>query len=135
MDRLDNQKVGEKITAKWANEIVDDLRRQNIIPGNGIRKTVTKDGTIISLDLPKKTNVEEGEALSEEVYFAIANTTGSDDGSFKADLYNPRGQLVRRNVTVFLPDLTHYTRVKSGTQVLVHRLNVGLLAGDDGETA
>ena len=134
MDRLNNQSVGDKITAKWANEIVDELRRLNIIPGNGLRKSVTKDGTVLDLDVPKKTSVEEGEALKEEVYFAIATTNGSEDGSFKADLYNPKGNLVRRNVTVFLPDLTHYTRVKSGTELLVHKINVSLLAGDDGET-
>lgn len=135
MDRLNNQSVGEKITAKWANEIVDDLRRLNIIPGNGLRKTVTKDGTVISLDMPKKTSSAAEEPLKDEVYFAIVTQSSEEDGSFKADLYTSKmGECVRRNVTVFLPDLTHFTRVKPGTEVLVHKINVSLLAGDDGET-
>lgn len=136
MDRLTEQKAGNKATAKWANEVVAELRRLNIIPGNGLRKTVTSSGTILDLDNGKKTT-SGGSAtpLEDAVYFAVVTGAPEEDGSFKADLYTSKiGKLVARNVTVFLPDLTHFTRVQVGTEILVHRISVALLAGDDGET-
>ena len=136
MDRLTEQKAGNKATAKWANDVVAELRRLNIIPGNGIRKTVTSNGTVLDLDIPQQTAGGGNVApLQDAVYFAVVSSAPSEDGSFKADLYTSKmGQLVARNVTVFLPDLTHFTRVQVGTEILVHRISVALLAGDDGET-
>lgn len=135
MDRLTEQKAGNKATAKWANEVVAELRRLNIIPGNGIRKTVTSNGTVIDLDIPQQVAGGKSTPLEDAVYFAVAVGNSEDDGSFKADLYTSKfGEVVARNATVFLPDLTHFTRIQIGTEFLVHRINVTLLAGDDGET-
>ena len=136
MDRLTEQKAGNKATAKWANEVVAELRRLNISPGNGIRKTVTSNGTVIDLDIPQKTGGGSNRPpLEDAVYFAIVRSEPAEDGSFKADLYTSKmGEQVASNVTVFLPDLTHFTRIQTGTELLVHRINVTLLAGGDGET-
>lgn len=135
MDRLTEQKAGSKATAKWANEVVAELRRLNIIPGNGIRKTVTSNGTVIDLDIPQQVAGGKSTPLEDAVYFAVAVGNSEDDGSFKADLYTSKfGEVVARNATVFLPDLTHFTRIQKGTELLVHRISVTLLAGDDGET-
>lgn len=135
MDRLTEQKAGNKATAKWANEVVAELRRLNIIPGNGIRKTVTSNGTVIDLDIPQQVAGGKSTPLEDAVYFAVVTGEPEEDGSFKADLYTSKfGEVVARNVTVFLPDLTHFTRIQIGTELLVHRINVTLLAGDDGET-
>lgn len=135
MDRLTEQKAGNKATAKWANEVVAELRRLSIIPGNGIRKTVTSNGTVIDLDIPQQVAGGKSTPLEDAVYFAVAVGNSEDDGSFKADLYTSKfGEVVARNVTVFLPDLTHFTRIQKGTELLVHRISVTLLAGDDGET-
>lgn len=135
MDRLTEQKAGNKATAKWANEVVAELRRLNIIPGNGIRKTVTSNGTVIDLDIPQQVAGGKSTPLEDAVYFAVAVGNSEDDGSFKADLYTSKfGEVVARNATIFLPDLTHFTRIQKGTELLVHRISVTLLAGDDGET-
>lgn len=136
MDRLTEQKAGNKATAKWANEVVAELRRLNIIPGNGIRKTVTSNGTVIDLDIPQQVaGGQKSTPLEDAVYFAVAVGNSEEDGSFKADLYTSKfGEVVARNATVFLPDLTHFTRIQKGTELLVHRISVTLLAGDDGET-
>ena len=135
MDRLTEQKAGNKATAKWANEVVAELRRLNIIPGNGIRKTVTSNGTVIDLDIPQQVAGGKSTPLEDAVYFAVAVGNSEEDGSFKADLYTSKfGEVVARNATVFLPDLTHFTRIQKGTELLVHRISVTLLAGDDGET-
>ena len=135
MDRLTEQKAGNKATAKWANDVVAELRRLSIIPGNGIRKTVTSNGTVLDLDIPQQTASAKSTPLEDAVYFAVVVGAPEEDGSFKADLYTSKmGDVVARNATIFLPDLTHFTRIQSGTELLVHRINVALLAGDDGET-
>lgn len=136
MDRLTEQKAGNKATAKWANEVVAELRRLSIIPGNGIRKTVTSNGTVLDLDIPQQVaGGQKSTPLEDAVYFAVAVGNSEEDGSFKADLYTSKfGEVVARNATVFLPDLTHFTRIQKGTELLVHRISVTLLAGDDGET-
>ena len=136
MDRLTEQKAGNKATAKWANEVVAELRRLNIIPGNGIRKTVTSNGTVLDLDIPQKTSGGSNRPpLEDAVYFAVVRTEPAEDGSFTADLYTSKlGEQIASGATIFLPDLTHFTRIQTGTELLVHRINVALLGGTDGET-
>lgn len=126
MDRLNTPKVGDKITAKWANEIVSQIRRQQLVPGPGYRLKTTSSGTVITFDSKKGggggTTVK---GLDDAVYIAQCIGTPNEDGSIPVDLYeSDLGGPVFRNVTAFRPDLTHFTRMDVGTRFIVHAISI-----------
>ena len=53
-DRINGVKAGTGIRASWGNDIVDQIRRLHLIPGNGIKISTTSKGTRIELDLPQE---------------------------------------------------------------------------------
>ena len=131
MDRIHIAKVGDKITAKWANDLIDEIRRQNIIAGNGLRKTTTKDGTILSLDTSKSTNAKVDMHLPSDVYIAQVVGETNLDGSIPVDVYSTDGEVVATRATAFRPDLLHFSTMDIGTRFMVHGINVDLTEGTE----
>lgn len=134
MDRIDEVQAKQKILAKWANDIVREIRRQKIIPGTGIRITTTSDGTIVNAE-PKKGGGSEREVikgLDDAVYIAQCIGEPHEDGSIPVDLYKSdmSGPEVR-NVTAFRPDLTHFTRMDVGTRFIVHAISIVMNKGGE----
>ena len=130
MDRMRVVKVGDKITAKWANDLISEVRRQNIIPGNGLKKTVTSSGTILSLDTSKKSKGEVNLILPNEVYIAQVVGETNQDGSIPVDVYSTDGDLLTR-ATAFRPDLMHFSTMDIGTRFLVHDVSIDLTEGTE----
>ena len=133
MDRLKLPNVGDKITAKWARDIIDEIRRQNIIPGRGLKKQVTSSGTILTLT---DDNIGGGGSTSAidagQVFIAQVISEPKEDGSIPVDLYNPDSFTVaHHNVLAFRPDLTHFSTMDIGTRFLVHALNVSFIEGSE----
>jgi len=90
MDRLTIPKVNDPITVKWAQEVVDEIRRQEIIPGNGLNKKVTSKGTILEMERSKKINVSPQINVSAGTSF-LAKIVGGDAKSYwQVQLY-PNG--------------------------------------------
>ena len=133
MDRLNIPKVGDKITAKWANEIVSQIRRQQLVPGPGYRLKTTSTGTVITFDSKKGggggTTVQ---GLNDAVYIAQCIGEPHEDGSIPVDLYKSdlSGPEIR-NVLAFRPDLTHFTRMDVGTRFVVHAINIVMNNGGE----
>lgn len=133
MDRLKLPNVGDKITAKWARDIIDEVRRQNIIPGRGLKKTVTSSGTILTLTDEMGKGGSGAAAVNEgELYIAQVIAEPKEDGSIPVDLYNSDSFAVaHHNVIAYRPDLTHFSTMDIGTRFLVHAINVGFVEGTE----
>lgn len=133
MDRLNIPKVGDKITAKWANEIVSQIRRQQLVPGPGYRLKTTSSGTVIAFtDEKGKGGGTTVKGLDDAVYIAQCIGEPNPDGSIPVDLYQDEfsGPVVR-NVLAFRPDLTHYSKMDVGTRFMVHAMVVRENVGGD----
>jgi len=132
MDRLNIPKVGDKITAKWANEIVSQIRRQQLVPGPGYRLKTTSNGTVITFDSKKGGGGSSVVGLTDSVYIAQCIGEPYSDGSIPVDLYQDEFSVpVVRNVLVFRPDLTHFSRIDVGTRFMVHAMVVHTNVGGD----
>lgn len=131
MDRLTSQQAGNAATAKWANEVVDELRRLNIVPGNGIKKTVTSSGTVLTLDIPAEGGGGGDPALDS--CFPVYITSYTEGAIFK-------GMKIRivdsgsgtSNEELYFPHVTPYTKVPVGTCVLAHRISAPSIVTSNG---
>ena len=131
MNRLNTPKVGDKITAKWANEIVSQIRRQQLVPGPGYRLKTTSNGTVITFT-DKKGGGGTIVGLQDAVYIAQCIGEPNPDGSIPVDLYQDEFSVpVVRNVLAFRPDLTHYSKMDVGTRFMVHAMVVRENVGGD----
>lgn len=133
MDRLTTPKVGDKITAKWASSLIDEIRRQKIVPGPGYRTKTTSQGTVITFTDEKGTGGGTTlKGLDDAVYIAQCIGEPHEDGSIPVDLYKSdmSGPEVR-NVTAFRPDLTHFTRMDVGTRFIVHAISIVMNNGGE----
>lgn len=90
MDRLTVPKVGDPLKAKWAQEVVDEIRRQEVIPGNGLRKKVTDSGTILEMESSRKQNINMNLAISAGTSFLAKIVGGSAMTYWNIELY-PNG--------------------------------------------
>lgn len=131
MDRLSVPKPNDRMSVKWAQQIVDEIRRQNIIPGNGIKKTVNANGTVISLDLPSESGGEADPA--KDSCFPVFITHYTDGFIFKGMEFKIVGSNSRSNDSelLFFPHVTPSTKVPVGTAVLAHRIAAPLILSSD----
>ena len=121
MDRINGVKAGTGISARWGNDIVDQIRRLHLIPGNGIKISTTSKGTRIELDLPQEqaggSNVN---AISDVIPCLVYN---SSDGYRGYDVYlyaNGFNERSTGNGRLYVPELATHTKVPYGTSILAH---------------
>ena len=74
MDRINGVKAGTGIRASWGNDIVDQIRRLHLIPGNGIKISTTSKGTRIDLDLPQESSASNVNAISDVIPCVVYST-------------------------------------------------------------
>lgn len=127
MDRLNEVQAGSKATAKWANQVVDELRRLKIVPGNGIRVTVTGSGTVISLDIPPQAAGGADADPSLDSCFPVEIISQTANKAFKGAKYRVVGKTYSGSSTesdeIYFPHITPSTIFPIGCTVLAHRLN------------
>lgn len=132
MDRLTTPKVGDKITAKWASSLIDEIRRQKIVPGPGYRTKTTSQGTVITFTDGNGSGGSAVRGLDDAVYIAQCTGEPLEDGSIPVDLYQDEFSVpVVRNVLAFRPDLTHFSKLDIGTRFMVHAMIVHMNVGGD----
>ena len=131
MDRLTIPKVGDGTSAKWAKQVVDEIRRQEIIPGNGLKKTVTVNGTVLSLDIPKKTAVASGESPDPAVdsCFPVTITSYTSGQAYTGCKFMVAGSTsISNSDFLYFPHVAPSTRFPTGCTVLAHRIETQTIA-------
>lgn len=90
MDRLTVPKVGDPLKAKWAQEVVDEIRRQEVVPGNGLKKKVTEHGTVLEMESSKKQTIKTNVTIGAGTSFLAKIIGGSATTYWTVQLY-PNG--------------------------------------------
>lgn len=118
-DRINGVKAGTGIRASWGNDIVDQIRRLHIIPGNGIKISTTSKGTRIDLDLPQESSSSSGVAISDVIPCIV--TGGSALSGYSVYLYAKGfGESSTGYGTLFIPELATHTDIPYSTSILAH---------------
>ena len=130
MDRINSPASGDRIRAKWASDIVDQIRRLNIIPGNGIRKTVTSKGVRIDVDVPPDQSGGGGVCISDVIPCIVSG--GTAESGYSADLYaNGLGERRTGSGTLWCPELATHSDIPSGSSILAHVCLVTFTQSDE----
>lgn len=134
MDRINGVRAGTGISAKWGNDIVDQLRRLHLIPGNGIKISTSAKGTRIDLDLPQEQSSSSGVAISDVIPCLVKDATGV--GGYKVTLYaNGFGEAQTGTGTLYIPELSTHTELPYGTSILAHVCEATYTqSGQDGDS-
>lgn len=120
-DRINKVVPGTGIRASWGNDVIDQLRRLHLIPGNGIKISTSAKGTVISLDKVEETSNASGVAMSDVVPCIINQTTDDPINGYSVDLYaNGFQQESTGTGTLYLPEVTTHTRLPINTAILAH---------------
>ena len=120
-DRINKVVPGTGIRASWGNDVIDQLRRLKIIPGNGIKVSTSAKGTVISLDKVEETSNASGVAMSDVVPCIINQTTDDPINGYSVDLYaNGFQQESTGTGTLYLPEVTTHTKLPINTAILAH---------------
>lgn len=128
MDRLNEVQAGSKATAKWANQVVDELRRLKIVPGNGIRVTTTASGTVISLDIPPQAAGGESPEPNTDSCFPVMVSGHADGVAFRGVSYREVDRNNSMNDRMYFPHVSPSSFYPIGCTVLAHRLETHTLA-------
>jgi hypothetical protein len=134
MDRLTEQQAGNKATARWANQVVDELRRQHLIPGNGIRVTVTGSGTVIALDIPAEASSSDYDPSLDSCFPVYITRYVSAGNAYEGIRYrvvgknysNSSGDEGESN-PIYFPHVTPQTTIPMGCTILAHRIAAPLM--------
>ena len=135
-DRINKVVPGTGIRASWGNDVIDQLRRLHLIPGNGIKISTSSKGTVISLDKVEESQSGSVNAISDVVPCLINSTpSGQQVGSmagFSVIMY-PNGFLdnTTENGTLFVPEVTTHTKLPTGTSILAHKCLVTYMQSDE----
>lgn len=122
-DRINKVVPGTGIRASWGNEVIDQLKRLHIIPGNGIKVSTSSKGTVIALKDEGSTGSNNGSGMSDVVPCIINQTTDNDDpiNGYNVDLYaNGFQQESTGTGILYLPEVTTHTKLPSNTAILAH---------------
>ena len=128
MDRLSEVQAGSKATARWANQVVDELRRLKIVPGNGIRITTTASGTVISLDIPPQAAGGESPEPNTDSCFPVMVADHSGGSAFRGVSYRELDRNNSMNDRMYFPHVSPSSNYPAGCTVLAHRLETYTLA-------
>lgn len=132
MDRLTEQQAGNRATAKWANEVVDELRRQHLIPGNGIRITTNSNGTRIDIDIPAEASSSATPDPAIDSCFPVFIMGYYPNQTYKGAQYKIVGKQYSTDSRtesdrLYFPHVTPQTRVPMGCTILAHRVAAPLI--------
>lgn len=136
MERFNTVKPGDKIMAKWANDLIAQLRRITIIPGAGLRKQETSQGTVISLKDEKGGGLGGGGGVVSDVIPCIVNGGTALDG-YSVTLYlkgfdhSSRSDI--KSGTLFVPEIATHTDLPAGTSILAHVCEATFMQSDEQE--
>ena len=120
-DRINKVVPGTGIRASWGNDVIDQLRRLKIIPGNGIKVSTSAKGTVISLDKVEETSNASGVAMSDVIPCIINQTTNDPINGYSVDLYaNGLQQESTGTGILYLPEVTTHTKLPINTAILAH---------------
>ena len=120
MVNLKPPRPGDGLSARWAAGVVTELRRQELIPGPGLRKTVTAKGTRIDLD-PSALGVRKAAGGTDVVPCITTGQPAQACQGYPAALYaDGIGKPSTGSGTLWLPEVTTHTALPSGTPVLAH---------------
>ena len=133
-DRINKVVPGTGIRASWGNDVIDQLRRLHIIPGNGIKVSTSSKGTVISLDKVEETSNASGVAMSDVIPCLVKDATGV--GGYKVTLYaNGFGETQTGTGTLYIPELSTHTELPYGTSILAHVCEATYTqSGQDGDS-
>lgn len=136
MDRLSTVKAGDGLSAKWGDNVIAEIRRTTIIPGKGLKKTVTSKGTRLDLVDEIGAGGGGGEAVPSDVIPCIVNGGTAVDG-YSVTLYlNGFDHTNRSDIktgTLFLPEIATHTDLPSGTSILAHICEATFMQSDEQE--
>lgn len=121
-DRINKVVPGTGIRASWGNDVIDQLRRLHLIPGNGIKISTSAKGTVISLDIPQEQNGGGGVAVSDVIPCIVTGNTDDPIHGYKVELY-PNGLIDStgaRSGTLYLPEVSTQTKLPNETSILAH---------------
>lgn len=122
-DRINKVVPGTGIRASWGNDVIDQLKRLHIIPGNGIKVSTSSKGTVIALKDEGSTGPNNGGGMSDVVPCIINQNTDNDDpiNGYNVDLYaNGFQQESTGTGILYLPEVTTHTKLPSNTAILAH---------------
>lgn len=132
MERLTAPKVGDPLKAKWAQEVVDEIRRQEIIPGNGLNKKVTSKGTVLEMERSKKLNLSTNVQVSPGTSFLGKIVGGNAQTFWQVSLY-PNGMNGQSAGTYYAcaNELWANGANLIGKWVIVHFFPCAIIAGEE----
>lgn len=120
-DRINKVVPGTGIRASWGNDVIDQLRRLHLIPGNGIKISTSSKGTRIELDLPQESVSNAESAISDVIPCIVTGTTLSLRDGYDVALYrNGFGEGQSGNGHLYLPEVATHTTLPVGTSILAH---------------
>ena len=135
MDRLSSVKEGDGLSAKWADNVIAEIRRTTIIPGKGLKKTVTSKGTRLDL-VDELGSGGGGEGVPSDVIPCIVNGGTAVDG-YSVTLYlNGFDHTSRSDIktgTLFLPEVATHTNIPASTSILAHICDATFMQSDEQE--
>lgn len=120
-DRINKVVPGTGIRASWGNDVIDQLRRLHLIPGNGIKISTSSKGTVIALKDEGSTGPNNGGGMSDVVPCIINQTADDPINGYSVDLYaNGFQQKSTGTGTLYLPEVTTHTKLPINTAILAH---------------
>lgn len=120
-DRINKVVPGTGIRASWGNDVIDQLRRLHLIPGNGIKISTSSKGTVIALKDEGSTGPNNGGGMSDVVPCIINQTADNPINGYSVDLYaNGFQQKSTGTGTLYLPEVTTHTKLPINTAILAH---------------
>lgn len=131
-DRINKVVPGTGIRASWGNDVIDQLRRLHLIPGNGIKVSTSAKGTVISLDKVEETTNESGVAISDVIPCIIAQGTENAVEGYQVYLYaNGLGESRTDTGRLYLPEVTPSTELPAGACILAHVCEANFTQSDE----
>lgn len=131
-DRINKVVPGTGIRASWGNDVIDQLRRLHLIPGNGIKISTSAKGTVISLDKVEETTNESGVAISDVIPCILSSGSSNPIEGYKVYLYAKGfGEEYTGEGRLYLPEVTPSTQLPMGTAVLAHVCEANFTQSDE----
>lgn len=131
-DRINKVVPGTGIRASWGNDVIDQLRRLHLIPGNGIKISTSAKGTVISLDKVEETSSSSGVAISDVIPCILLSGSSNPIEGYKVYLYAKGfGEGYTGEGTLYLPEVTPSTQLPMGTAVLAHVCEANFTQSDE----
>lgn len=120
-DRINKVVPGTGIRASWGNDVIDQLRRLHLIPGNGIKISTSSKGTRIDLDLPQESSASNVNAISDVIPCVVYRSSSDGYKGYAVSLYaNGFNEGSTGDGRLYVPELATHTQLPYGTSILAH---------------